>query len=332
MPPSLLLGADGGNTKTIALVAGPDGAILGAGRSGNSDLYNAATVDAALVEVTAAATAALTAAGASGADVAASCFSLAGADWAEDFELLRTELPSRIGLPTEPLVVNDAVGAIRAGTPDGVGTAVVCGTYGVSSGRNAAGEVFHLGFWPDSCGARPLGREALAAVWRSDLGIGPETSLTRRALDTYSVADPMALLYELTRRGGPGLNAAERLAPAVLDEADAGDEAARGIVAGQGRILGDQTRVCAERVGLLGAEFPVVLAGGVFRHSSRLLAATLMERIPGGRAVPAAHEPVVGALLFAFDEAGITPDPERMRATAPPAATFATMSSGPLSR
>jgi N-acetylglucosamine kinase-like BadF-type ATPase len=324
MAARLLLGADGGNTKTIALVAGPDGSILGAGRSGNSDLYNAASVDAALAEIAAAAAAALAAAGATGADVTASCFSLAGADWPEDFSLLWRELPGRIGLPAEPLVVNDAVGAIRAGTADGVGTAVVCGTYGVSSGRNAAGDVFHLGFWPDSCGARPLGREALAAVWRSDLGIGPETALTRRALDTYSVADPMALLHELTRRGGPGLNAAERLAPAVLDEADAGDGVARDIVAGQGHILGDQTRACAERVGLLGADFPVVLAGGVFRHPSRLLAETLMERIPGGLPVRAAHEPVVGALLFAFDRAGITPDPERLAASIPPAATFAT--------
>ena len=38
-----------------------------------------------------------------------------------------------------------------------------------------------------------------------------------------------------------------------------------------------------------------------------------MERIPGGRPVPAAHEPVGGALLFAFDRAGVTPDEERMR-------------------
>jgi N-acetylglucosamine kinase-like BadF-type ATPase len=324
MAARLLLGADGGNTKTIALVAGPDGSILGAGRSGNSDLYNAASVDAALAEVAAAAATALAAAGATGADVTASCFSLAGADWPEDFSLLWRELPGRIGLRSEPLVVNDAVGAIRAGTADGVGTAVVCGTYGVSSGRNAAGDVFHLGFWPDSCGARPLGREALAAVWRSDLGFGPETALTRRALDTYSVADPMALLHELTRRGGPGLNAAERLAPAVLDEADAGDAVARDIVAGQGHTLGDQTRACAERVGLLGADFPVVLAGGVFRHPSRLLAETLMERIPGGLPVRAAHEPVVGALLFAFDRAGVKADEARLEATAPPAATYAT--------
>ena len=321
---SLLLGADGGNTKTVAVVAGRDGSILGAGRSGNSDLYNAPSVDAALASIAAAAAQALSAAGATSADVDAACFSLAGADWAEDFELLRRELPARIGLAAEPLVVNDAVGAIRAGTPDGVGTAVVCGTYGVSSARNVAGEVFHLGFWPDSCGARPLGREALSAVWRADLGYGPATSLTRRALDTYAVPDPIALLHEYTRRGGPGPEAVDRLAPAVLDEADAGDEVAAAIVANQGRILGDQTQACAERVGLAGGEFPVVLAGGVFRHASRLLAETLMRRIPGGRAVPAAHEPAVGALLFAFDRAGVKADEARLRATAPPAATYAT--------
>jgi len=320
----LLLGADGGNTKTVAVVAGRDGSILGAGRSGNSDLYNAPSVDAALASIAAAAAQALSAAGATGADVDAACFSLAGADWAEDFELLRRELPARIGLAAEPLVVNDAVGAIRAGTPDGVGTAVVCGTYGVSSARNVAGEVFHLGFWPDSCGARPLGREALSAVWRADLGYGPSTSLTRRALDTYAVPDPIALLHEYTRRGGPGPEAVDRLAPAVLDEADAGDEVAAAIVANQGRILGDQTQACAERVGLAGGEFPVVLAGGVFRHASRLLAETLMQRIPDGRAVPAAHEPAVGALLFAFDRASVAADEARLRATAPPAATYAT--------
>ena len=320
----LLLGADGGNTKTIALVSARDGTILGAGRSGNSDLYNAPSVDAALASIAAAAAQALSAAGATAADVDAACFSLAGADWEEDFELLRRELPARIGLPSEPLVVNDAVGAIRAGTPDGIGTAVACGTYGVSSARNAVGDVFHLGFWPDSCGARPLAREALAAVWRADLGYGPATSLTRRALDTYAVADPIAILRELTRRGGPGLEGLDRFAPTVLDEADAGDPVARALVTNQGRILGDQTQACAVRVGLAGGEFPVVLAGGVFRHSSRLLAETILQRIPGGRAVPAAHEPAVGALLFAFDRAGVEADEARLEATAPPAATYAT--------
>jgi hypothetical protein len=99
---------------------------------------------------------------------------------------------------------------------------------------------------------------------------------------------------------------------------------ATAIITGQGRILGDQTHACAERVGLAGGQFPVVLAGGVFRHPSRLLAETIMGRIPGGRAVPATHEPAVGALLFAFDRAGIVADEARLDATAPPAAHYAT--------
>jgi hypothetical protein len=33
---------------------------------------------------------------------------------------------------------------------------------------------------------------------------------------------------------------------------------------------------------------------------------------------------VGGALLFAFDHAGVTPDEARLQATAPPAATYAT--------
>ena len=36
-----VLGVDGGNTKTIALVAALDGTILGAGRGGCGDIYNA---------------------------------------------------------------------------------------------------------------------------------------------------------------------------------------------------------------------------------------------------------------------------------------------------
>ncbi len=36
-----ILGVDGGNTKTIALVAALDGTILGAGRGGCGDIYNA---------------------------------------------------------------------------------------------------------------------------------------------------------------------------------------------------------------------------------------------------------------------------------------------------
>src|SRR5881275_2644669 len=50
--------------------------------------------------------------------LAAACFSMAGADWPEDFEVIRCELEAR-GLRRNVSIYNDAIGALRAGTVDG---------------------------------------------------------------------------------------------------------------------------------------------------------------------------------------------------------------------
>jgi N-acetylglucosamine kinase-like BadF-type ATPase len=319
---TLLVGVDGGNTKTVALVAEADGTVVGSGWAGCSDLYNAPSPDAALDAVRDATAEALTEAGATGADVAAACFGLAGADWPEDFEYIRSGLQPRLGLGSPPMVVNDAIGAIRAGTPDGVGVSVVIGTYGIAGARNAAGEVFHLGFWPDSTGARPLGRAGLEAVWRFGLGTGPETSLTARALELYGAETPLGLLHDFTRRGGLPAQADGKLAAVVLDEADAGDPVAYAVVERQARILAGEALACARMVGMAGSPFRLVLTGGVMRHPSRLLGDLIAEGVPEAEPVRSMHEPVIGSLLFAFDHAGIAPDAERLRATAPSAAVF----------
>ncbi len=99
---SLLLGADGGNTKTVAVVVTGDGEVLGSGRGGCGDIHNARGPEAAVEEIVRAASAALDAAGAAAADVAATAFSLAGADWPEDFEYLRRELRGRLTLSATP--------------------------------------------------------------------------------------------------------------------------------------------------------------------------------------------------------------------------------------
>ena len=319
MTRDLLLGVDGGNTKTIALVAAGDGTVVGVGTAGCADIHNAHSPDEAVGEVVRASSTALEAAGAGAFDLAASVFSLAGADWPEDFELLRGGLAERLELVGEPVVVNDAIGAIRSGTDDGVGVAAVCGTGGAIGARNRRGEIFHLGFWPDGTGALALGSEGLAAVWRAGIGVGPETSLTVRALERWDSPDPLSLLHAFTRIGGLGESPKVRslFADAVLDEAAAGDPVAYGIVELAGRHLGDYARLCAERTGQLGAPFPLVLAGGVLRHSSMLLRESILERLPDAEPVYPLVEPVAGAVLLAADRAGARPDLDRLRATSP---------------
>jgi N-acetylglucosamine kinase-like BadF-type ATPase len=316
---TILLGVDGGNTKTRALVADADGTVLGSGSAGQGDIHNAADPEEALVEITRATAAALADAGVAGADVTAAAFSLAGADWPEDFAILRRELRARLGLADEPQIVNDAVGALRCGTDDMVGVSTVIGTYAAVAGRNRDGLLFHLGFWPESTGAHALGSEALVAVWRYMLRLAPATTLTGRALSRWGCDDETELLHAFTRIGDH-LPESERagFAEAVLDEAEAGDEVARGIVERIGTRMGDYARVCAERTGQLGSPFPLVLGGGVLKHPSSLLCSHVLDRVPDAHPVYAQVDPVVGAVLIAADGLGLRPEPARLQS--PPAA------------
>ena len=311
----LLLGVDGGNTKTIAVVARRDGTIASVGAAGCADIHNA-TPDEGVGEVVRAATAALAAAGASAGDLDSATFSLAGADWPEDFVFLRRELETQLGLQIEASIVNDAIGAIRSGTDDGVGIAVVCGTGGAVGARNAHGEVFHYGFWPDGTGAGALGRQALTAIWRADLGVGPATSLTGRALERWSCADPLDLLHAFTRLDTVPIPESEkaRFAEVVLDEAAAGDPVALELVTTAGRRLGEYARVTAIRIGLAGSAFPLVLCGGVLRHPSPLMREAIVARVPEGVPVAPTAEPIVGAVLLAADDAGVALDRELLAA------------------
>jgi N-acetylglucosamine kinase-like BadF-type ATPase len=318
----LLLGVDGGNSKTVALVARADGTIVGAGRSGNTDIYNASSVEAALEELGRAVATALAAAGGRAEDVVGSAFSLAGADWPEDFALLGRELPQRIGLDHPPVVVNDAIGALRCSTDDAVGVAVVCGTGGAIGARNRRGETFHVGFWPDSMGGEEIAQAGLAAVFRAGLDLGPQTSLIERALRRYGAGSEMELLHTFTRRDRPRPRRAAFVAD-VLDAGDAGDPVAVEIVTGNGHRLGEAARISAARVGLEGG-YALVLAGGVLRHGSRLMTDAVCARVPEAVPLRAEREPAVAALLWAYDAAGIGPDLARLHDTVPGAETFAT--------
>ena len=107
----ILLGVDGGNTKTVAVVAAADGTILGAARIlRTSDIY-AVPPDVAVAIHHEVADQALASAGLAPDSVSVSAaFSLAGADWPEDIALLEHRLRTRWPGAS---VVNDAIGALR---------------------------------------------------------------------------------------------------------------------------------------------------------------------------------------------------------------------------
>lgn len=334
-----VLGVDGGNTKTIALVAALDGTILGAGRGGTGDIYNARvegtpwpdSASAAIANIETAVEAALNVAQVGASELETAVFSMAGADWPEDFALLQAAMRVR-GYGRKMIVQNDALGVLHAGVADNVGVSVVCGTGGATGARGRDGRVWHSSMWQDQVqGSSMMSRKAIDAVVRSELGIDPPTSLKQRFLDYFGLDTVEEMLHLYTGRGLHLPKRLDGLTRSLLDEAEAGDEAARHIVLEHGRGLGDYAIVGAHFVGLEGTPFTLVLAGGVLRHPSTLLPDTIVERVcrtsQGVRPIRCRFEPVIGVLFTALEEAGVTINDEllrRLNPTLPASELFAT--------
>lgn len=323
----VVLGVDGGNTKTVAVLATPDGAVIGAGRGGCSDIYGAPTPEAAVAEIAQAVEAAFPS-GIAASEVSHAVFSLAGADWDEDKEFLRDRL-APLFPGADVLVVNDAIGALRAGTADGVGVAVVLGTGGCIGACGRDGSQWHSSWWGLNFGAYWIGLEALEVVYAAELGIGPPTPLTDAALAVFDEASVEDVLHGFHRReGGRSIWAAAQLAPDVLRLSDGGDKASRAIVLAHGVRLGQLAAVAAGKVGLE-PPYPLVLLGGVFRGAgSQRIVDEIVRRLPGATPTRPSREPVAGALLIALDRAGAPYDPALVDLTLPSGELFDTRPGG----
>jgi N-acetylglucosamine kinase-like BadF-type ATPase len=340
----VVLGVDGGNTKTIALVAALDGTILGAGRGGCGDIYNGDTAGttwsdpaaAAIANIEFAVETALQAAQVKAADLVAAVFNMAGADWPEDFALLTTAMKVR-GYGRALLVQNDALGVLHSGAANNVGVSVICGTGGATGARGPDGRTWHSSTWQNQVqGGSQLSQKTLDAVVRSELGIDPPTSLKQRVMNYSGLHSVEEILHKYTAREPHPTEHIDGLAPLLLDEADAGDLMARQIVQEHGRALGNYAIVAARRVGLEGTPFSLVLAGGVLRHPSTLLADTIIARVqttsPEVRPTRSRFEPIVGVLFSALEAAGVTIDDAllaRLIPTMPSSKLFATHLSTP---
>ena len=298
-----VVGVDGGNTKTDVVVADCRGRMIGQFRGGSTDIYSG--TDAALAELERVVRAALALAEVAPENCGAAVFSLAGADWPEDHQYLGDYLRKNVNLGTDPIVVNDSIGALRMATSRWEGVSIVCGTGNAVGARRADGKAFHLGFWPDPVGSVALGQAALDAVTRAHIDMGPQTSLTARAKALYGLGEVEELVYFFTRRNGAGRSDLVKMIGPLFEEANLGDGVARCLVVEAGRTLGRQARAAAQRIGLGLVGTPALMAGGMFRVPSDLLEISTMEQLPEAKGMRLMMPPVVGAVLAALDQIGV---------------------------
>ena len=311
----LVLGVDGGNSKTDVWLVAADGTIRGTARGGTASHQQVGLARGAetLREL---ATAAARAAGlpaAAGRPKATQpiategAFCLAGVDFASDVRSLRRAIDG-LGIVRSATVLNDAFAGLRAGASRPWGVALVCG-HGINAaaigpdGRSArfdgVGDI--SGDWG---GGTSVGYAALAAAVRGRDGRGPRTSLERLVPAFFGLRSPAALVRRLYAE--PGLqDQIDRLAPLSFEAAAAGDAVARGIVDRLADELVTMATALIRRLRLAREDVEVVLTGGVFGTTDAGFYARLergvREVAPRARLVRLTVPPVAGAVLLALD-------------------------------
>ncbi|MEA2609044.1 MAG: hypothetical protein QOJ75_1287 [Chloroflexota bacterium] len=326
---AVYVGVDGGKSKTVCLLADATGTILGWGRSGGSDKA-AVPVDEAIDAIATAVDAALAEARVTRNDLAVGCFGLAGADWPEDFILLRDILQER-GLARDVVVRNDAQIALRAASRSGLGLVLSAGTHLSVALRTESGQEWFSGWSSvDGPGGSEAGRRVVWAVLHEYDSRGAPTALTGALFEATGLG-PEELLRAISR-GAVDEQFTAGLAPLLFQTyAATSDAVAAGIIADLGREIARWVTGLSDRFGLMASDLDVFLAGGLFRAPGDLLreslAAAVRATVPRARLLPAEHEPVVGALYEAFEHAGgalTTGVVHRIAASAPPPAFFET--------
>lgn len=324
---TLVLGVDGGNSKAIALVARADGTIVGTGRQlGSADIY--AGLEAALTVTRGAVEAALAGAGVTGAAIDRAVFSMAGADWPEDIATLRRAF-EREGFGKAVAVVNDGIGALTGAVPHGPAVVVSLGTGAATGARGPDGATWHSSFWQAPHGADELARTAVAAVARSELGIGPATPFRAELLRAAGADDVESLLHRITARAQPPATAVTAaIVRTLFAAAAAGDATAAEIVDRHGAGIGEVAAAAAGRVGADRKPYRLSFCGGLVRAGADRLVAAAVSAIErtGQRPVRVAPrwEPAVGALVIGLstDAPGWEAVADRLDATLPAAELF----------
>ncbi len=300
----LILGLDGGGSKTLALLADASGNVLGRGAAGASNYQNVGA-QAAWAALDAAIAAAFADAGRAPEPLAAVCLGLAGVDRPEDRELFARWAAGRFGVAAV-IIANDAELVLAAGTPDGWGVALISGTGSIVFGRDRSGQMARAGGWGHTLGDEgsgyAIGAAALRAILRAFDGRGPETALTSSVLAYWSLASPTDLVGQVYREGCGTAEIAE-LARLVDAAAGNGDRAALEILHEAGRELAITVEAVVRRLGMpAGAPLPCALAGGTVVNGQSVRAAFLVAAADLGLwldPITSVSEPAQGAVRLA---------------------------------
>jgi N-acetylglucosamine kinase-like BadF-type ATPase len=295
----LILGIDGGGTKTHAIVVDLSGNILAAAaHSGaNWERTGITATEIILQEIT---HRVLDLTGATGPDIVAATFALAGIDWDSDLDMFKP-ISKLLSLGQRAVFVNDSIAALFAGIPNGIGCVSIAGTGGKTTGRNQTQTLQTMGMdLGEGGGAGQLVSLALDYIARIYHGIEKPSELTQLILKESGFKDESAL-FKAVARYEYRLN--EELAPKIFALATAGDFGAITITNLVATQHASDVVAMINRLGLANTAVPVIRAGGLHTAGCAPFDLTfekvLKSSQPGSSSKVLSIAPVYGAVVHA---------------------------------
>lgn len=295
---ALVLGIDGGGTKTACAVA-RDGQILSRVKTGPSNLVRYPD-DTVRENLHSAVRQACEAAGVSTSDIQAASMGLAGAS-RENISIRAHSIAKEV-LACEVEIVGDVFIALDAATEGGPGIVVIAGTGSICLGRNERGETARAGGWgsviSDEGSGYWLGRNAVSACFRA-VDSGLTTSLIRHVMSAWKIGTRDELIVRANAQPQPSF---AELFPSLLAAAAENDPIAIELLTEGGAELSKLVKVVMRRLWPNHQSVRVGMVGGVFQNSGiirQVFENSLRSERPEAIVHVVTEEPVAGAIFRA---------------------------------
>jgi N-acetylglucosamine kinase-like BadF-type ATPase len=295
----LLLGIDGGGTKTHAVLVDLSGNILAAAANGgaNWERTGIAATETSLLEII---NRVLEIANSKSEDIVAATFGLAGIDWESDLDLF-TPIAKSLNLGSKCVFVNDSIAALFAGSPNGIGCVSIAGTGGKTAGRNGTQTIQTMGMdLGEAGGAGQLVALALDYIARIYHGTELPSALTKLILEESGFSDETALFKAVAR---DEFRLDEEMAPKIFALATIGDAGAIAITNLVATQHASDVVAIINRLGLTNTAVPVIRAGGLHTAGCAIFdlnfEKALKSKQPGASSKVLDISPVYGAVVHA---------------------------------
>ena len=269
--PRIVVGVDGGGTKTVALVGTVTGRVLGRGESGSSNYHNVGPM-AASMAIGRAVIEAQRQAGLVGRKAEIAVVALAAVDSVKD-RMAAERFVRAAKIARKSIVVHDSMAALYAATRGRPGIVVVSGTGCVAAGINKAGRYFRASGWgyivDDEGSGYDIGRKALQSAFRAIDGRAPKTrlvSIFKRKFRVVKLEDALGMIYA----EGFGVEDVAGLAPHVA-KAASHDHVSRRILNHSGKALAEAACAVAKRLKMKNEHFTITLVGGTYKAGRYLI-------------------------------------------------------------